>query len=94
MEQIKAGDNVYITKYALTDGITQEVVKKDVSENGLVWLVRWPFSYFKVNRDVFANQQDAIEAAEIMRDKKITSMQKRIAMLKKLDFAAAHNKGE
>jgi len=93
MEQIKSGDTVYFVKYALSGGVTKEVARENVSENGLVCLVGYPYTLCRANRDVFTDQQDAIEAAEIMRDKKIKSLEKQIAKLKKMEFAA-HKKGE
>jgi hypothetical protein len=86
MKRIKAGDTVYFVKYALSSGITKETVKEDVSDDGLVCLVGWSYTYGKIARDVFVDLQDAIEAAEIMLNKKIKSLEKQIAKLKKMEF--------
>lgn len=75
---------VYITKYALTDGILEKEAvlhedKEYLSVNGY-----WTF--FKLGRDAFENLEDASKAAGEMRQKKIASLEKQIAKLKSMSF--------
>jgi hypothetical protein len=77
------------TKYALTNGIQQiEVEIKEDSDccfhypNGENKLSACLF----INKDFFENHNDALEAAEKMRSKKIASLKKQIKKLQVINW--------
>lgn len=69
---------VWITKYALTDGIIEtETIDKDY-ESTLISVERFGrYSYFHPS-DWCASKEEAIAKAEEMRQKKIKSYQKKL----------------
>ena len=89
---MQAGDVVYVTKYALTAGAQiQELRVSKVHEDGRYVWVRTGGSQFSDmimirDRDVFSDKSKAIADAESRRTKKIRSLEKQIANLKKLKF--------
>lgn len=89
MDMIKKGDKVYLVKYALSDGISRQVVSgnRDISDDFLQ-LEGYSCSLFKIGRDVFIEPHKAIEAAEKMRAKKIKSIEKQLIDLKVRQFMA------
>jgi cytochrome c553 len=79
---------VYVTKYALTAGITCHEAKE---QNSGVWVsVKFPGAYWetslKTGRDYAETEQEARAIAVKMRDKKIKSLEKKIAKLKAMTF--------
>ena len=76
---------VWISKYALSSGITKHDAKIDDK-----WAVRGdPFSpcvYFRLGRDAHTTEAAAIQAAEAQRVKKIASLKKQIAKLERMRF--------
>lgn len=86
---IKKGDKVYLVKYALSDGITCEVVAEDQEAGGDFLRVEGRgFFSMKIGRDVFTDPQKAVATAEEMRAKKIKSIEKQLASLKNRRFSA------
>lgn len=81
---MKVGQHVWLAKYALTAGITEEVVGS--ASGGFAYMENRSWNSYKVGRDVFANYTDALTAAEAMRQKKLDSLRKQIAKLEKLKF--------
>ena len=73
---------VYVTKYALTKGI--EYI--EVSETFFPYLVKENIRYPRTFRigDWFENKEEARFRAELMRTKKILSLQKQIEKLERL----------
>lgn len=75
----------FITKYALTEGITIKDVEPTPS--GL-YFRRSSSGYFihYYSKEVHEKWEDALSAAEQMRAKKIKSLEKQIEKLKQLEF--------
>lgn len=81
-----AGTKSYwLTKYALSDGITAVDVDHEPSEYGYVTPKGYWVS-FKVGKDIHDTEAAAKKAAAAMRVKKIASLKKQIAALEKLEF--------
>lgn len=81
---MKAGQKVWLVKYALTAGITEEVV---LSANGeFAYMENRSWNSYKVGRDVFADHGEAVKAAEALRQKKLGSLRKQCMKLEKLKF--------
>ena len=80
---MEAGQKVWLVKYALTSGITEEVVR---STNGDRVYAENSWCSYKIGRDVFADHGDAVKAAEALRQKKLGGLRKQIAKLEKLKF--------
>lgn len=78
----------YLTKYALSDGIKET----SLTATGIPSMVKdtaaAEFSpyYHGEGRDWHRTRESAVKRAEIMRTKKIASLQKKIAELKALRF--------
>jgi hypothetical protein len=89
VQKIKKGDKVYLSKYALTGGIQIEVATEDEGEDRMIALDSYGrFVYFRVGRDVFLSDRQAIDSAEVRRGKKIKSLEKSLAEMKSLRFFA------
>jgi len=83
--QVQEGQTLWLTKYALTDGIEEETARGDghddyVFVSGRLW------SSYKLGRDVHLTREDAVRAAEAMRKKKIASLRKQIEKMEALTF--------
>ena len=80
---------VWITKYALKDGITKENAEQNdwLKEYGAVSVERFCHAFI-LGRDAFEDRNSAIAKAEEMRMKKIASLKKQIAKLEALKFDA------
>jgi hypothetical protein len=84
---IKAGDKVWITKYALTKGIIPGVCLLNVETRGLIAIEEYgQFVYWKLGDDVFSEFDSAVLQAEKMRDRKINSLQKQLKRVCTLTF--------
>lgn len=81
---MKAGQKVWLVKYALTDGITEEVVRSTSGDHAYMENRSWNF--YKIGRDVFADHGEAVKAAEALRQKKLGSLRKQCMKLEKLKF--------
>lgn len=81
---------IWISKYALSSGITvHEVVQEKVSD-GYVYPGP-PFAGyvgFKIGKDAHTTYEDAVKAAEVARLKRIASVRKLLAKLEKMSFDA------
>lgn len=82
---MKAGQHVWLVKYALTNGITEEVAQR-VSDDGWIYIEVDNWNSYKVGRDVFADYGEAVKAAEALRQKKLGSLRKQCMKLEKLKF--------
>jgi hypothetical protein len=78
---------LWVSKYALTTGITKHEWDGRVSGNGIVTpdLDNRLWTLF-LGTDVHETEQEAIEHAEKMRLRKIESIKKQLAKLEKLTF--------
>jgi hypothetical protein len=81
---MKAGQKVWLVKYALTDGITEEVVQSTSGDHACMENRSWNF--YKIGCDVFADHGEAVKAAEALRQKKLGSLRKQCMRLEKLKF--------
>ena len=93
---MKAGDIVYLTKYALSSKgeiTTHEV--KSIADSGMYVFVRRDGAMhdeiFRINSEVFSTEAEAIAACESARIKKEASLNKQIAALHKLKFHVAED---
>ena len=82
---MKSGQHVWLVKYALTNGISEEVVQR-VSDDGWAHIEGGNWNTYKVGRDVFADYGEAVKAAEALRQKKLGSLRKQCMKLEKLKF--------
>lgn len=85
---MKEGDKVWLAKYALSGGVTEETVSS-VFEGKFCNTIRTGDSYsygYYIGSEIFPTKQEAINKANEMRDKKIKSLEKQIDKLKKLTF--------
>lgn len=78
---------MWLSKYALTGGVKAMSVSK--IEAGYAWpsgpgFLAW--DAFLVGKDAHYSKQEAVAAAEIMRNKKIASLEKQLAKLKAMKF--------
>lgn len=85
--KVAKGQKLWLSKYALSDGIGEVVVRSDQDESKYVFLVGH-YSCYTLGRDVHLTKSGALVAAEALRIKKIGSLKKQIAKLEKLSFAA------
>jgi hypothetical protein len=77
----------YITRYALSKGISHEECKVSQSDKGYAILSgAWSSQFFKIGKEAFELFDDARKRAIEMRDKKIKSLKKKIDRLEKLSF--------
>lgn len=79
---------VWITKYALTQGIFTRDVEKAREYPGLVTVkgsALWD-SYHGEGKEWHRTRESAVKRAEQMRDKKIASLEKQLARIKGLSF--------
>lgn len=83
---MKPGNKVYVTKYAMTDGIRlSEVVCSSPHDCKYINVRGYTLSAV-AGRDAHATWPEALAAAEQMRTKKIASLRKQIEKLEKLEF--------
>ena len=79
-------ETFYLVRYALSDrAIT--VVRGVESHHRKGWVgVHGPRTSFKLGRDIFRDRDDALAQVEVMRKKKIASLQKQIQKLEEMEF--------
>lgn len=78
---------VYITKYALTQGIYEAEAEECSGFNGMIKIDgEYPEYYHREGRDWCRTKEDAVKRAEEMREKRILSLKKQIEKLEKLRF--------
>lgn len=83
---MEVGQKVWLSKYALTIGIEEHVVRRvdgrfiDLEDEKYKWvLLVW-------GRDVHASRGDAVIAAEVARKRKLASLLKQIQKLQGMEF--------
>lgn len=79
---------VWISKYALSDGITQHTAANSCFSPGHVHEVSGfaGWASFELGKDAHMQRADAVKAADQMRKKKIASLKKQIAKLEAMKF--------
>lgn len=85
---------VFITKYALTQGILEKeaditVYQSPIEKPQEQAHVKGDWSGYPIGKEAFYTLEEAIKKAEDMRQKKIASLKKQIAKLEKLSFKKA-----
>lgn len=75
---------VWITTYALSEGILEHEAEKTHSES----MIAYDNGRYAHGNDWHKNKEAAIARAEQMRTKKIASLKKQLAALEKLEFTA------
>jgi len=83
---------VYITKYWETQGIYSVDVGVEVNTPTMVSVKGVKWSQYFHKPDWHETWEEAVEHAEQMRQKKITSLEKKLAKLKKLRFNNSETK--
>lgn len=83
---VKAGQRLWRSKYALTAGIEEVVSRADVSRPEYIRLEGHGWNLFTLGRDVHATREEAVSAAEAMRAKKLNSLRKQIKKLEAMAF--------
>lgn len=75
-------------KGALASGKLRSFTSRDAKDDGYVWE---PYSLHKVGRDAFETRGEARATALIERDRKVSSLKKQIAKLKRMTFEGDAN---
>lgn len=84
---VQKGQKVWLAKYALSEGVCEEVVRGGSSREKWITIEsRTTWALYKLGRDVFTNREDAVVAADVLRHKKLASLRKSIAKLEKMEF--------
>lgn len=76
---------VYITRYALKDGITTAEAEQYPGIRGMIKTASGRF-YHGEGSDWHKSIESAVKRAEIMRAKKIKSLKKQLAYVENIDF--------
>ena len=81
----KVKKRIWISKYALSAGITEHeaTITDGYAYPGHPFM---SFTSFKIGKDAHETKEGAIQAADVMRKKKIASLTKQIADLEKMTF--------
>lgn len=80
---------VYLTKYALSDGIKEIEAERGVSAaDGLITWEKHGYSQYAHKGEWFRTLEEAVADAEERRFKKLASLKKQIEKLRKLTFSA------
>lgn len=79
---------IYWTKYALTTGIQILIVQPSDYDKNTYIDPKNPYVYFidRNNKDWFNTKKEALNHAEIMREKKLISIEKQRIKIKNIDF--------
>ena len=77
---------VFITKYALTEGITEADAELCDNYEMIRVKKKGHFDSYYHGEDWHRTRESAVKRAEIMRDRAIKSAEKKIAKLKNLQF--------
>lgn len=77
---------VWITKYALTQGVFEMDVERQSDDGKSVYGKAWNQSYHGQGVEWCKTKSAAIARAKEMRDKKIASLKKQIEKLEKMTF--------
>ncbi len=83
------GDQVYLVRYALTEGLLAGKAVKTASQSAdhIYADLQGRCFWGRIGRDIFADPADAIAAAEVMRDRKIKSLERQLAKLRAMTFS-------
>lgn len=76
---------VWVTKYALTQGIEEVEAEKSLYGNGVIILGDYGHAFYK-HGEYATSYEEAIKQAEVLREKKIKSLKKQLDKVKNLKF--------
>ena len=81
-------ETFYLVRYALSEGTIAEVrgCEGSYESKGWVGVNNNNWTSFKLGRDIFRDRNDAVAQVEVMRKKKIASLQKQIQRLEGMKF--------
>ena len=80
-------ETFYLIRYALSEGVIAEVRGYEGSYESKGWVgVNNNWTSFKLGRDIFRDRNDAVAQVEVMRKKRIASLQKQIQKLEAMEF--------
>jgi len=85
MSEISTGQRLWCSKYALSVGLTQEVLRSLTDDGRYASTERGHF--LVIGQDIHVTREAAASKADAMRVKKIKSLKTQIAKLEKLTFA-------
>lgn len=77
---------IYVTKDCLNSGLVRKMEVEETSQEGMYKLNNT--TYFHKS-DYRFSEKEAIEHANILRERKLTSLKKNIAKLEAMDFGGA-----
>ena len=77
---------VWISKYALTQGIYEMEIDHMSEDGRAVYGKAWTEAYHGEGREWHRTKEDAVKRAEEMRIRKIKSLEKQIEKIKSLKF--------
>jgi hypothetical protein len=80
------GKDVYITEFALTRGIIKDKITRHKPGESFCQVSTMPYAGFFLGKNAFLSELDAKAQANILKDKKLKSLKKKILKLEKLDF--------
>jgi len=84
--RMQPGDLVYLTNSALSNGITAHAFRCH-TESGKHAAVVGVLGWLRPGKEVHATRDAAVNAAKVIRDKKVASLRKQIERLEAIDFA-------
>lgn len=76
-----------ITKYALTDGLRSVEAERSSTTDDMIIVRHGTFPSYYCGKDWTTDPTEAVKRAEQMMDRKIASLEKQLAKLRKLKFA-------
>ena len=76
---------MWISKYALTAGITEE--SGEIVRSHHDYFSTGPHGFYRIGKDAHHTRVEAEKAAEAMRIKKIASLKKQVKVLETLSFS-------
>lgn len=77
---------MFITKYALTEGIIEADANKIRTNDQKFFHVDGYFNGFTLGTNIFRTREEAVKVAVQMLDKKIESVKKQLKKLEKMTF--------
>lgn len=75
----------WISKYALSTGLQEVDVAKNVSDGGYLYPAGF-YRGYKLDKDIHLEKSSALVVANLLRKKKIASLKKQLANLELLKF--------
>jgi hypothetical protein len=80
------GKDVYITEFALTRGIIKDKITRHKPGEAFCMVESMPHASWYLGKNAFLSELEAKAQANILKDKKLKSLKKKILKLEKLDF--------